>query len=102
VFDVSRLAADLAFGIAPGCRRRGGLTMSLEGGLEEFEEFFLRRATSAFSAVFSVSNFAIRATSGAIASAMSFLTSVSLNVRSILYVVSTCYAWRKSQARILV
>ena len=42
-----------------------------------------------------------RAISGAIASAMSLWTSLSLYLRAILHVVPTCIRQRKSQARIL-
>jgi hypothetical protein len=89
--------------------------MSLDGGLEELEEFFWRRAIAAFNATFSAchaafcvsssttrcSHSATRARSGATASSISLLTSVSLKPRSILHVVTTSRAWRKSQARIL-
>jgi len=70
------------------------LTISLEGGLEEFEEFFLSRA-------FSASNAAIRANNGAIAAAINPWTSLSLWRRLILPVVTTSRKKRKSQARII-
>jgi len=75
--------------------------MSLEGGLGRIRRILLEAGDLGLERRVLRFQFAIRATSGAIASAMSFLTSVSLNVRSILHVVPTCYAWRKSQARIL-
>jgi hypothetical protein len=70
----------------PPCRRfwpsfrngLGGLTRSLEGGLEEFDEFFLALASSA-------SNTAIRSRSGATAraTAASIIASTSLRVKSL-------------------
>ena len=66
---------------------RGGLTMSLDGGLEEVVEFFLSLAISAFNRVFSASNSAIRAFNGAIVSATASATirrtSSSVNHRAI-------------------
>ncbi len=60
---------------------RGGLTMSREGGWDEFDEFFLSRAFSASSSItrFSkatarFSNSAIRANSGPFAFAINSLT----------------------------
>ena len=57
---------------------RGGLTMSLEGGLEEVEEFFFSRATSASSS-------AIRASSGATAASINSRTSSSVNIRAMTH-----------------
>jgi hypothetical protein len=56
----------------------GGFTRSLEGGLEEFEEFFLAFASSA-------SNAAIRSHSGAVAlpTAASIIVSTSLRVKTL-------------------
>ena len=55
----------------------GGLTRSLEGGLEEFKEFFFAFASSA-------SNAAIRSHSGAVAfaTAASIIASTSLRVKT--------------------
>jgi hypothetical protein len=72
---------------------RGGLTMSLLGGLEEVVEFFLSLAISAFNRSFSVikrrfsvSSAAIRVSNGAIASATASAimrrTSSSVNHRA--------------------
>ena len=73
----------------PGCPPRlrfwpsfrgglGGLTRSLEGGLEEFDEFFFAFASSA-------SNTAIRSRSGAVAlaTAASIIASTSLRVKTL-------------------
>ena len=55
-----------------------GLTMSLDGGLEEFDEFFFALASSA-------SNAAIRSCSGAmaLATAASIISSTSLRVKTL-------------------
>ena len=55
----------------------GGLTISLEGGLEEFEEFFFALASSA-------SKLAIRTNSGAVAlaTASAIIWSTSLRVKT--------------------
>jgi hypothetical protein len=52
--------------------------MSLEGGLEEVEEFFFSRAASA-------SNSAIRASSGATAASIKLRTSSSVNIRAMTH-----------------
>jgi len=69
------LAADRAAGAV---RRRtdadagaGGLTMSLEGGLEEFEEFFSSEAIFVFSAAFSAFNRAFSARNAAFSASSS-------------------------------
>ena len=56
----------------------GGLTISLDGGLEEFDEFFFALANSA-------SNAAIRSRSGAVAlaTAASIIESTSLRVKTL-------------------
>jgi hypothetical protein len=53
---------------------RGGLMMSLLGGLEEVVEFFLSWAISAFKRSFSATNSAIRVFNGATASATASAT----------------------------
>jgi len=55
----------------------GGLTISLDGGLEEFEEFFFALASSA-------SNAAIRSSSGAVAlaTASAIIRSTSLRLKT--------------------
>jgi len=69
---VARLPAPATFAWASRFRSRsGGLTMSLDGGLEEVDEFFLNLASCA-------SNSAIRANNGAVASSIKRRTSTSV------------------------
>ena len=81
--QVPRLAAASSFSpfAAGRLRLRRLETMSLDGGLEEVEESFFKRAISAERA-FSAPNSAIRPSSGAIASPIIARTSSSVNSRS--------------------
>jgi hypothetical protein len=78
VLLMARLPAPLAFQTVFPRKGLSGLTRSLEGGLEEFEEFFLAFASSA-------SNAAIRSSSGAVAliTAASIIASTSSRVKTL-------------------
>jgi hypothetical protein len=74
-----RLTASSPFSLLAVGGGGGGLTMSLDGGLEEVEEFFFNRAFSALNRVTSASISAILANSGATAASINCRTSSSVN-----------------------